>query len=233
MKRITLIIGVLLFLYSCADQASSTYTLTGKLPIDGYDGRDIYLCRLDDELTKYINIDSSFIKGDTFSFSGIATDSLVARYIFIGKKGENRINHPKLLFIPEEGNIQMDLDKSFEPTVSGTPKNDEFQKIQSVIMPLRKKSSDNVDAFLKAYVENDKMNFDLLGDSNTPKEVNDAVFNYLMSIKHTPLFDDIYSNLQHYINDDQKSTTLGWTGSRYKNKIDKYSQSIRNRKNAQ
>lgn len=231
MKQIiTVIIASLLFC-SCTEQIPQTFTLTGKLPIDGYDGREVYLCRLDDELKNYINIDSSFIKGDTFSFNGLATDSLVARHIFIGKKGENRIKHADLIFIPEKGEIQMIIDKNYYPTISGTPLNDEYQNIHSIITPLKIEAADRVNAFLKAYMESDVMNPDLLADSKPSEEVNKAVFSYLTKIKQTPLFDDLYSGLARYINEEQKKTAESWLGPRYQNKINKYNQIIQSKYN--
>lgn len=231
----TIIIAtILLFHTACLEQSPETFTLTGKLPIDGYDGRIVYLCRLDNELTNYINIDSSFIKGDTFSFKDTATDSLVARYIFIGEKNDNRIDHPKLLFIPEKGEILMTLNKNYEPVISGTPKNDAYESINAIIAPLQKQNSDNINDFFKAYADNGKMDFDLLENSDkSNNDINKAVFSYLMEIKQTYLFDDVYSDMSHYINDDQKNIAQGWVGSLYKNKMDKYNQIIRNKQSVQ
>ncbi|MFV0417145.1 MAG: hypothetical protein ACK5KT_00235 [Dysgonomonas sp.] len=60
-----------MYVFCSCEEKAKRYTVTGELPIDGYDGRYVYLCELDNNLVDYINIDSVKIKGTSSVFGGI------------------------------------------------------------------------------------------------------------------------------------------------------------------
>lgn len=229
MKNYFLLFISMCFFCSCTKEVNE-YAIMGELPIDGYDGRYVYLCELDDNLVDYVNIDSIKIKGTSFVFEGIVPEEIMGKYIFIGKKGLDRINHPSLMFIPEVGNIKMKLNKEFYPTVSGTHKNDELQEILLL--------NEKIDPMLQEH--NDESIMNLVEGKEMPqiseeltllrKEQSEKIYHYLKKIKDTPLYDEL---LLEYISGqedaDKKNELLSYAGQRYRNRIRWYNEIIRNR----
>lgn len=185
-------------LISCREIASENienkeYTVTVKLPIDGFDGRICYLYRLADDLETYIPLDSTYIAGDSFSFSSAAEEPISGRYVFIGKEGENRIStRTPIIFVTEAGNIDITLDDDYRPFLQGTPKNDRFQSMISF--------NDTTRKTLNEFWLNNRSIF-IFGVDTLPADIKQLSQNasellriYFEEIAGTPFFDEMMTN---------------------------------------
>lgn len=209
---ILMIVSALLCLISCREISNESfenqeYTVTVKLPIDGFDGRIAYLYRRADDLKTYIPLDSAYIAGDSFSFSGAAEESISGRYIFIGKEGENRIStRTPIFFVTEVGNIDITLDADYRPFLQGTPKND---RLQSMIL-----FNDSVRTTLNEFWMNNQSNF-IFGVDTVPDDIAQCSQNlselnriYFEEIAGTPFFDEMINTQRGFSLSDKDLNIL-------------------------
>lgn len=203
--------------FSCS--GSKEFTVTGKLPIDGFDGRMVYLYRMDDDLTTFSDIDSTRITGDTFHFKGTVPDSIVGYYIFIGKEGADRIRHSPLIFIPEEGNIQMHLDENYNSTLSGPGQNNRLGELLLLTEKLNVTTKMVYDSLRAAQPEATKF--------ETPealtilkKQLGDNAYSLLKELTGTPFFDEILVRYGYHINRMDYQELYDLASERYRNKGD-------------
>ena len=204
---------------SCHENKSdhNLYTLTGKLPIDGFDGRFVYLYQIGYDSVDYVLLDSARIFEDSFSFTGEIPERLTAYHLFIGKEDVNRIVHPPLLFVPEKGNIEMILDKEYTPVVSGTEQNDKLYTFLSVLNDLNtrfKMASDSLRGNEKLKAQDFEK-----GLKNSALHFREKVFPYLEEIANTPLVDELYHMTFMYWNNNDRKLIYETTTEAYKKRI--------------
>lgn len=221
---------LVLICISCTNSPSKEFTITCQLASDGYDHRYAYMSILDDSLTHFINLDSVKIKNNEIAFKRKVPQEEKGHYIFIGTKGINRIEHPLLLFIPEEGDIKMLLNNNFYPTLSGTAKNVRLQEALSL--------KPELDSLLELYIKNSIL---LLSEKkeipqesselvNLEKKYSVLIYNYLNEIKGSPLYDDIFLKYGNSLKGTSKEKELtNHSGKRYKNRLARYNNIINKR----
>ncbi|MDR1881973.1 MAG: AhpC/TSA family protein [Prevotella sp.] len=129
MKKITLLLSILtVVLVSCQDK--NAYTIKGDFTENTFDGKMIYLQKIDSMRAESSSvIDSAVLKEGKFQFKGSAGDKLVMGFVSVGKLESPEPDSPVGMLILEPGTIKITLDKN-TATSSGTPKNDEFNKVQ-------------------------------------------------------------------------------------------------------
>lgn len=132
MKKITLILAVLaLVLASC--QNKNAYTLEGTFTEATFEGKTIYLQRMDSLTAQAPTIiDTAVIKDNKFTIKGNIEQSPIMGFLSIGKLESPEENSPVATFILEPGKINVTFDKK-DVTVNGTSRNDEFNKILVVM----------------------------------------------------------------------------------------------------
>lgn len=105
----------LMAMTSCSEKSATTYTIHGTIPDNSLDGQMIYIYNRDNN---NVNIDSTVVTGNTFTFNGKMD---TAAYCRIDASREYYVN-----FILENGTINLDLSKPVAP--SGSPLNDEIAR---------------------------------------------------------------------------------------------------------
>ncbi|NDW13350.1 AhpC/TSA family protein [Bacteroides sp. 214] len=186
--RILCYLAVLMLLFSACSEKK--FIIEGKLSHDGFDGRRVYLSMMNDDLTEYIEVDSTFIVGDAFQFTGNVPDSIIGLHLFFGKVGDDRFITSPVIIIPEEGTIRVSFDDEYTATQTGPYQNErigeflrfsydaeiEKSKILSEIMKNRNPEEPLI--YTERYLE--------LG-----RIIGDSTYSYLQSMKNTPLFDEL------------------------------------------
>lgn len=182
---------------SCS--GNKEYTLTGKLHIDGFDGRTVYLSRMNDDLMTFTDIDSTKIVGDTFRFKGMSSDSIMGYHVFIGKEEIDRIVHSPLIFIPEKGDIKINLDDDYVGFPMGTPQNDRLGKLMQLTHRLEMRTRAVDDSLMVVNPEETRppMPEDLLAFTH---QVNDEVYLYLKGLKGTYFLDEMFIRYRFCMN---------------------------------
>lgn len=129
--------AIAIMLVSCN---SNSYTIDGKFSDNSFDGKTVYLQKLDslDSQTASV-IDSAEIKDSKFVLKG-STEEPVMGFISVGKLEQAAPGTPVATVILEHGTINIVFDKT-NITLGGTPKNDEFNKIHVVMNRLTEKIS--------------------------------------------------------------------------------------------
>lgn len=110
----TLLTGLML-LSSCSEKPATTYTINGTIPDNSLDGQMIYIYNRD---KNNVNVDSTVVTGNTFTFTGKMD---TAAYCRIDASHKYYVN-----FILENGTINLDLSKPISP--SGSPLNNEIAR---------------------------------------------------------------------------------------------------------
>lgn len=137
MKKITLFLSILAVIFSsCQDK--NAFTIEGNFSENTYDGKMVYLQKMDTtEQMMPIAIDSAKIAEGKFTFKGKLTESPSMGFISVGKlqdrgKSGEPDNSPVGTIILEPGNINIVFNKT-SVTLSGTPQNEEFNKVHSIL----------------------------------------------------------------------------------------------------
>ncbi|MFV0417786.1 MAG: redoxin domain-containing protein [Dysgonomonas sp.] len=129
MKKITLFLLVLATIFvSCQDK--NAYTIDGSFANDKFDGKVIYLQRIDSIRAQAPTVlDSAIIKKDKFSFKGVAGEDVTLGFVSIGKLGALEENTPVGTVILESGKISLSFQENGDVALSGTPMNNEYNKV--------------------------------------------------------------------------------------------------------
>jgi peroxiredoxin len=130
MKTNLLPVVVCLLLYLSACQSKKEFTIEGTFPIDGFDGRYMYLGKAGVERGKYIPLDSVLIDGQNFRFKGEAPEKAESRHLFMSASG-SPLATESVCFALEEGDIRISYAEDYIPFVSGTPVNEAFQNYRT------------------------------------------------------------------------------------------------------
>ncbi len=134
MKKITLLLFILAIVFaSCKDKGA--YTIEGNFADNAYDGKMVYLQKMDSLQSESLTvIDSAAIKDGKFNLKGV-TEAPVMGFVSVGKFEAADPDTPVGTLILEAGNIKISFDKT-NITLAGTPKNDEFNNIHAVMNKL-------------------------------------------------------------------------------------------------
>lgn len=194
--------------YVEVSKISKEYVITGKLPIDGFDGRYTYLCEMNYEMSDFIPIDSTRIEGDQFVFKGIVPDSIKGHYIHVAGLKEYKINRQNLLLVLEEGNINVEFDKDYKATISGTPLNDSIQGVAHAKKMTVQYVENNKDTIL-AIMDRKGRADDYPIEFKQLKNIQNArVFNLLNLVKGTSLFDELAMTERRYLSEEQNESLI-------------------------
>lgn len=121
------VLGLFLFISSALCAQNSTYTLNGSIESNQYDGKKIYLQKLNNSRNGFINIDSTIVKGDKFIFTQAISDKdLSLRFI----STEEPISYAPAFFLAETGEINLNIGKFNK--VEGTLRNNRFQDFSNL-----------------------------------------------------------------------------------------------------
>lgn len=101
-------------------KTESTYTIEGTLPNSNYDGEFIFLTPLVNATRE--RVDSTFISGGRFRFTGLAADS---EMFVLRTRPILRFELQELLLVKEQGTTQVQIGSISSAT--GTPLNDSMQ----------------------------------------------------------------------------------------------------------
>ena len=207
------------------------YTITVTMPSNHeYAGKYAYLAIMNDDLDTYRYIDSTQITGNSFAFTGEASGTVDGRHIFIGdkyNKKRDKGSRVNLIFVPEAGDIKMDLDDYYVPELTGAPLNSKLSKMLILtngtmkrIQELRETVPKNNSAAIQnARVEIAKLN------TKTGNEVN----SYLKQINGKPLFDELYIIYGGYLLRDQANALVKKKSERLTAYFDKMASDMRKR----
>lgn len=123
MRKLYLLFAVAALLAACSGEKTNQteFTLNGQLENDKYEGKEIYLMKLDDSSNELVPIDTARIVNNSFSFQESVQDSAQMRFL----SGE--MFPRNIFFVAESGNISLSADSAFSVTLSGTELNNKYQ----------------------------------------------------------------------------------------------------------
>lgn len=130
MKKITFFLTVLtIILVSC--QNKNAFTIEGSFADDKFDGKLVYLQKIDSMSAQEPTIlDSTIIKKNKFTFEGATGDDIVLGFVSIGKLGSLlEENAPVGTIIMEPGTIKVTFKENGDVVLGGTPRNDEYNNV--------------------------------------------------------------------------------------------------------
>ncbi|MBK5720396.1 AhpC/TSA family protein [Dysgonomonas sp. Marseille-P4677] len=135
MKKITLFLMILtVIVTSCQDKQA--YTIEGSFAEDTFEGKTVYLQKIDSmQAESSTLIDSAVVKDSKFTFKGVAEAKPTMGFISVGRLETPAPDSPVGTLILEPGKIKISLSKNAVNT-SGTPINEEFNKVQSLMNDL-------------------------------------------------------------------------------------------------
>lgn len=135
MKKITLLLTVLTIIFaSCQDKQA--YTIEGSFTENTFDGKTVYLQKIDSmQAESSTLIDSAVVKDRKFIFKGIAEVRPTMGFVSVGRLEAPAPDSPIGTLILEPGTIKVSLSKNTVST-TGTPINDQFNKVQLVMNDL-------------------------------------------------------------------------------------------------
>lgn len=132
MKKISLFLIILTVIFS-ACQDKTTYTIEGNFTENTFDGKTVYLQKIDSmQAESSTLIDSVVVKDSKFVFKGTADAKPIMGFISVGRLESPAPDSPVGTLILEPGTIKISLGKNTVST-TGTPANDEFNKVQLVM----------------------------------------------------------------------------------------------------
>lgn len=137
MKKITLFLTVLTIIFaSCQDK--NAYTIEGNFTENTFDGKTVYLQKIDSMQSESSTlVDSAVVKDGKFKLKGIAEAKPTMGFISVGKLESPEPDSPVGTLILEPGTIKITLGKNSVNT-TGTPTNDQFNKVQVQMNDLAK-----------------------------------------------------------------------------------------------
>ncbi|WP_029905212.1 TlpA disulfide reductase family protein [Prevotella sp. 10(H)] len=127
MKKITLLLSVLAVIFASCQKNS--YTIEGDFKENTFDGKTVYLQKIDSMKAESSSIiDSVVLKDGKFTFKGSIDNGPIMGFVSVGKLEAAEQNTPVGTLILEPGTIKISFDKN-AVTTSGSPRNEEFNKV--------------------------------------------------------------------------------------------------------
>jgi len=127
MKKVTLLFFLLAtFMISCQDK--NAYTIEGNFSENTFEGKTVYLQKIDSmRATSSTVIDSAIVKNNKFKIKGVQ-DGVIMGFVSTDRLEQLNENSQVTSFVLEPGTIKISFEKR-DPAVSGTPRNDEYNKV--------------------------------------------------------------------------------------------------------
>ncbi len=136
--------AIALVFVSCSDKKNA-YTLTGTLVHDNVNGHTVYLQKYNFDSKDWYPVDSTKVENESFQFKGIASDTPSVMSIRVLDADI------QTSFIAQPGTIRiLDDTASFITSVTGTPLNDDYNKVQENLKMMIDKARDFQDRVKEA-----------------------------------------------------------------------------------
>ncbi|WP_455496598.1 DUF4369 domain-containing protein [Coprobacter sp.] len=217
-KIFIFVIGIAILFISC-ESIPKSYELTGYILNSQFNGKTIYLSKVDgDELT---NIDSTLVKENKFMFKGVQ-DAPVVCYLRFRK--ENTLSqYTPVTFILENGKITVKMSPSYSEA-TGTALNDSLLSFRRIVKQYQDKLS-GIDLQYKQGIVDSSMTAD------KEKQMYNE-YNYIEKTKLKYIRKIIGQNLnnvlgayifcmnQNTLSDEELGNILQKSGSVFRNKPD-------------
>lgn len=121
------LLGLFLFVSTAIGAQNTTYTLKGSIEDNQYNGKKVYLQQLNHTRDGFINIDSTIVKDNRFSFTKTAQEKEPSlRFI----STEAPINYAPAFFLAEPGEIVLEIGQKNK--IKGTLRNNSFQNFSNL-----------------------------------------------------------------------------------------------------
>lgn len=129
MKKIALLLSlIVLVLASC--QNKDGYTIKGSFTEDTFNGKTVYLQKIDSMTAQSPTImDSVVIEDNKFEFKGTVTEGKSMAFLSVGRLDMLQPNSPVGTIILEPGTINISFAPNGDVAIGGTQGNDEYNKI--------------------------------------------------------------------------------------------------------
>lgn len=210
------LIGTACVLLLAACDGKSGFTIRGTVSTPELNDQYVYLQPYDTRQTS--PVDSTLVKNGTFSFKG--SQDIPALYVIhfapdIVKPMRNSPgkNAPYSAVFPlENGTISVVLDE--QPSISGTPMNDEIKAFQQKLSDLQAGRKQLID-------ESRSQDEKVVSDAEEKLDemdikVTKAIMEFFNANIHNPIAPKYFSEFRYDLNDDQKNAILSQADSAFK-----------------
>ena len=173
-KCLFLLPALVLLLTACGGNGN-TAPFIGKVTLDGYEGRHVYLEMTDDAQTV---VDSALVKDGRFSFN--LNDSTPQVYQLVLKETDDDIFPILLPIVSEKGNLYVSMGELVY--TSGTPLNDKLQDFLLAVSNLGDRKLEN-----EADLEKYKADYATLLQGFILQNADNVVGEYIFRTYHSKL----------------------------------------------
>ena len=185
LMKYTLVSLVVLLFCACGSNNEAKEGLTGKVTMEGYEGKQVYLMTTDGTYTR---VDSTQVKDNKFAYT--FTDSIPQVYQLVLGKEANDMYPITLPVVSEKGHIRVSMGELV--LTSGTPLNDSLQDFLLAVSNLTDKA-----------MKQEKLDINQV-KADLAKLVESAVMQNIQ----TQVGAYIYRMYGHQLTDDQKALIL-------------------------
>ena len=196
LMKYTLVSLVTLLFCACGSNNEAMEGLTGKVTLEGYEGKQVYLVTTDGSYTK---VDSTLVKDNKFAYT--FTDSIPQVYQLVLGKDANDQYPITLPVVSEKGHIRVSMGELV--LTSGTPLNDSLQDFLLAVSNLTDKA-----------MKQEKLDINQV-KADLAKLVEAAVMQNIQ----TPVGAYIYRMYGHQLTDEQKALILSRANDTFKEAV--------------
>jgi peroxiredoxin len=175
--------AAVLVLTACGDGKS--FAVKGKVADSSLNGALLILQQVNFETGESKLLDSAFVKDNEFEFHGLGGE-LPEFCVVSPKKPDGKF--PSVTFVREPGKIKIDIKDIDNFEVSGTPSNDQYQKMQTEVFALQKKAQQAT-----SQQERDKL----------IQQVLSAVYEYAKQNIQNPTGEQIFGSIAYALTPEQ------------------------------
>ena len=196
LMKYTLVSLVTLLFCACGSNNEAMEGLTGKVTLEGYEGKQGYLVTTDGSYTK---VDSTLVKDNKFAYT--FTDSIPQVYQLVLGKDANDQYPITLPVVSEKGHIRVSMGELV--LTSGTPLNDSLQDFLLAVSNLTDKA-----------MKQEKLDINQV-KADLAKLVEAAVMQNIQ----TPVGAYIYRMYGHQLTDEHKALILSRANDTFKEAV--------------
>ena len=196
LMKYTLVFLATLLFSACGSNTEVKEGLTGKVTLEGYEGKPVYLMTTDGTYTK---VDSTLVKDNKFAYT--FTDSVPQVYQLVLMKEANDMFPIILPVVSEKGHIRVSMGELV--LTSGTPLNDNLQDFLLAVSNLSDKA-----------MKQEKLDINQV-KADLAKLVEAAVMQNIQ----TPVGAYIYRMYGHQLTDEQKALILSRADESFKEAV--------------
>lgn len=207
---------------SCKDK--NAFTITGNFSENTYDGKMVYLQQMDTTSSMLpIVIDSAKVAEGKFTFKGKVAEYPIIGFVSVGKlqdRGSDGTedNSPVGTLALEPGDIVLTFAKT-AVTLSGTPKNDEFNKLHASLNKMVDMYKEATDAGGPQNVPADASGLDFQTRiNNLQSEINKASFDFTKANMDNRIGEFLFISSANSFNEDQLRELISLSDSTFKSK---------------